>query len=108
MHKKTELLPKSPSQNLRKLTKTNQLDDNDKDRKKNKERESPLSKLLMNSPKGNARMDPSVFTKNSASRNHLLRDVKPDKVEKKKAGRPCSGMRVDHSSTSKHRPSSTK
>lgn len=38
MYKKADLLPKSSSQNLRKLTKTNQIDDNDKDRKKIKER----------------------------------------------------------------------
>lgn len=73
MYKKADLLPKGSSQNLRKLTKTNQNEDNDKDRKKIKERESPLSKLLMNSPKGQTRMDPSLFTKHSASRNHLLR-----------------------------------
>lgn len=60
----------------------------------------------MNSPKGQVKLDPAVFTKHSASRNHLLKEPK---LDKKKPGRPSSGMRMDHSSTSKHqRPSSTK
>lgn len=48
-------------------------------------------------------MEQVGFNKNSLSRNH------PSKDDKKKPTRPISGMRMDHSSNSKHqRPSSTK
>ena len=98
MQRKNDAVHKSSSQNLRKFGRVAE-----EELRRQKERDSPLTRLLVNSPKGHTKMEPAGFTKNSASRNV------PSKDEKKKLQRPMSGMRMDHSSNSKHqRPSSTK
>ena len=94
MHRKTDAMNKNSSQNLRKIGRLAEEE---------LRRQSPLTQLLINSPKGHTKMEHTGFIKNSASRNLLSKD------EKKKPNRPISGMKMDHSSNSKHhRPSSTK
>ncbi len=73
MNKKSEQTPKSGSQNIRRLNRVSPLDEPERELKKLKERESPLGKLFINSPKGQHKIEGGLFGRQTASRNNLLR-----------------------------------
>lgn len=69
MQRKTEAIHKSSSQNLRKFGRLAE-----EELKKQRERDSPLMRLLVNSPKGHTKMEPTGFGKHHITRTLLSKD----------------------------------